>query len=207
MSTLTQTYQESLQRICRESIAPNAPAVDRDGAFPDEAIDSLKANGFLGAMSSPEVGGLGLGPRGAATIVRLVAQECGSTAMVLCMHYCGVAVLEAHATSDVRRAAATGSHLSTLAFSEAGSRSHFWAPQSSATDQNGDVVLTARKSWVTSAFHATAYVWSSRPLAAEGMSTIWLVRRNLPVWRFRVRSKGSACAVTIPARFPQVAFV
>ena len=98
--------------------------------------------------------------------------------MVLCMHYCGVAVLEAHASPDVRRAAATGNHLSTLAFSEAGSRSHFWAPQSTAGAQNGDIVLNARKSWVTSASHATAYVWSSLPLGSEGVSTIWLVPAN-----------------------------
>ena len=69
-----------------------------------------------------------LGLHGAARIVRRVAEECGSTAMVLTMHYCGVAVLEAHGASEVRREAATGAHLSTLAFSEAGSRSHFWAP-------------------------------------------------------------------------------
>jgi alkylation response protein AidB-like acyl-CoA dehydrogenase len=36
--------------------------------------------------------------------------------------------------------------------------------------------LNASKNWVTSAGHATAYVWSSRPVAAEGASTIWLVR-------------------------------
>jgi len=126
-------------------------------------------------MSSTDVGGLGLGLRGAETIVRRVAEECGSTAMVLCMHYCGVAVLEAYAPSDVRAAPAAGSHLSTLAFSEAGSRSHFWAPQSTAAVQNGDVVLNARKSWVTSASHAAAYVWSSRPFGTEGISTIWLV--------------------------------
>jgi alkylation response protein AidB-like acyl-CoA dehydrogenase len=98
--------------------------------------------------------------------------------MVLCMHFCGTAVLEAHAPSDVRRAAAEGSHLSTLAFSEAGSRSHFWAPQSTVADQDGDVILNARKSWVTSASHAAAYVWSSRPLGADGVSTIWLVPAN-----------------------------
>jgi alkylation response protein AidB-like acyl-CoA dehydrogenase len=178
MSAITQTYEEALQRICRESIAPNAAAVDHDGAFPDQAIESLKTGRFLGAMSSPEVGGLGFGLPGTAMIVRRVAEECGSTAMVLCMHYCGAAVLEAHAPSDVRRAAAAGSHLSTLAFSEAGSRSHFWAPQNTATDQDGDVILNDRKSWVTSASHATAYVWSSRPLGAEGMSTVWLVPAN-----------------------------
>jgi alkylation response protein AidB-like acyl-CoA dehydrogenase len=175
MSTITQTYEESLERICRESIAPNAPTVDRDSAFPNRAMESLKSAGFLGAMSSPEMGGLGLGLGGAAKIVRRVAEECGSTSMVLCMHYCGVAVLEAHAPVDVRRAAAAGDHLSTLAFSEAGSRSHFWAPQSTASDVDGEVILNARKSWITSASHATAYVWSSRPVGAEGMSTIWLV--------------------------------
>ena len=37
------------------------------------------------------------------------------------------------------------------------------------------VQLDARKSWVTSASKATAYVWSSKPLQAEGLSTIWLV--------------------------------
>jgi isovaleryl-CoA dehydrogenase len=85
-------------------------------------------SGFLGALSSVESGGLELGLAGAARIVRRVAEECGSTAMVLVMHYCGAAVLEAHGPKEARAAAASGSHLSTLAFSEAGSRSHFWLP-------------------------------------------------------------------------------
>ncbi|MFO0635965.1 MAG: acyl-CoA dehydrogenase [Nannocystaceae bacterium] len=78
----------------------------------------------------------------------------------------------------IRRDAATGKHLSTLAFSEAGSRSMFWAPTSTATRTAGGIQLDAKKSWVTSAHHATAYVWSSRPIAAEGPSTIWLVPRD-----------------------------
>ena len=84
-------------------------------------------------------------------------------------------MLEAYGDAQVRREAAAGTHLSTLAFSEAGSRSHFWAPTSTAESRNGNVELNAAKSWVTSASHATAYVWSSRPLAAEGLSTLWLV--------------------------------
>jgi len=62
-----------------------------------------------------------------------------------------------------------------MAFSEAGSRSHFWAPQSTATADADSVLLDARKSWVTAAGHADSYVWSSRPLAAEGPMTLWLV--------------------------------
>ena len=71
-------------------------------------------------------------------------------------------------------------HISTLAFSEAGSRSHFWAPISSASLDGERVRLDAKKSWITGAGQATSYVWSSRPLEAEGMSTIWLVPANSP---------------------------
>ena len=53
--------------------------------------------------------------------------------MVVLMHYAAVAVLEAHGPRDVREAIAAGRHLTTLAFSEAGSRSHFWAPLGTAT--------------------------------------------------------------------------
>jgi alkylation response protein AidB-like acyl-CoA dehydrogenase len=173
--TSAATYESTLERLCAATIAPHAAAVDRNGAFPNESIQALASAGLLGALSSAESGGLELGLAGAAGIVRRVAEECGSTAMVLVMHYCGTAVLEAHASKEARVAAASGAHLSTLAFSEAGSRSHFWAPAGTASERNGHVHLNADKSWVTSASHATAYVWSSRPLAAEGVSTIWLV--------------------------------
>lgn len=171
----TTTYEQTLEDVCTQSIRSNAPSVDRDAVFPQPSIDALKGARLLGAMSAPEVGGLGLGLRGAAKIIERVAEECGSTAMVVCMHYAGVAVLEAHAPETIRRTAASGEHLSTLAFSEAGSRSHFWAPTSTARRDDGVVVLDAKKSWVTSASKATAYVWSSKPLEANGASTLWLV--------------------------------
>ena len=174
MNTSAESYEAALEQACA-TIANNAPAVDRDGVFPSASIEALKEAGLLGVLSAVEAGGLGLGLAGAAHVVRRVAEECGSTAMVLTMHYCGAAVLEAHGTAAVRREAASGAHLSTLAFSETGSRSHFWAPLSTAEARGDSIVLNADKSWVTSAAQATAYVWSSKPLAAEGLSTLWLV--------------------------------
>jgi alkylation response protein AidB-like acyl-CoA dehydrogenase len=91
------------------------------------------------------------------------------------MHYAATAVIEAHGPRTVREEIAAGRHLSTLAFSENGSRSHFWAPVSTAAYQNGSVKLDAKKGWVTSAGEADSYVWSSRPVEAEGASTLWLV--------------------------------
>jgi alkylation response protein AidB-like acyl-CoA dehydrogenase len=100
--------------------------------------------------------------------------------MVVCMHLAATAVIEAYGPRAVREDAASGRALATLAFSEAGSRSQFWAPTSTAKREGDTVRLDAHKSWVTSAGEADYYVWSSTPLAAQGLSTIWLVSANAP---------------------------
>jgi alkylation response protein AidB-like acyl-CoA dehydrogenase len=169
------TYLQALDPIISEVIAPAAGQVDETGAFPREALDALGRAGLLGLVSSREVGGLNETHRAATRVVESLASACASTAMVVCMHYCGAAVIEAHGTRDVREAIARGEHVTTLAFSEAGSRSHFWAPVSTATEVDDGIRLDAQKSWITSAGQADSYVWSSRPLAAEGNSTLWLV--------------------------------
>ena len=175
MTTTAENCLGVLERVCSTAVEPHSGTVDHQGTFPDQAIEALKSAALLGAVSAPEVGGLGLGHRGAAAIVERVARDCGSTAMITAMHFSGTAVLEALAPEDIRRAAASGEHLSTLAFSESTSRSQFWAPTSTAERNNGSVILNAQKSWITSANHASGYVWSSRPVEAEGMSTLWLV--------------------------------
>src|SRR5690606_29425490 len=100
-----------------------------------------------------------------------------STAMVVLMHFAASALIESHGPAESRKAIASGKHLTTLAFSEAGSRSHFWAPRSTATAKDGGVQLDAKKSWVTSAAHADSYVWSSTPVGAEAPMTLWHVPR------------------------------
>lgn len=172
---LSATLRGALERIITDIVAPRAVEIDRTGAFPREALNALGQAGLLGLISAKEVGGHGEGIRAAVGVVRRLAQECGSTAMVVCMHYAGTAVIEQHGPKELREKIARGEHLTTLAFSEAGSRSHFWAPTSTA-EQTGDMIrLDATKSWITSAGEADSYVWSSKPVAAEGASTIWLV--------------------------------
>lgn len=164
-----------LENVIREVVRPAAQEVDARGEFPAKSIEALAETGLLGAVAAPEIGGHGGGIRLASRICTRLAQDCGSTAMVAMMHFSGSMVLERYASTEVRKLAARGKHLSTLAFSEATSRSQFWAPTSTAKKERNGVRLDARKSWITSAKHATAYVWSSKPVAASGASTIWLV--------------------------------
>jgi len=107
--------------------------------------------------------------------------------MVYVMHVVASQAIVASNTLDGKaallRKIAAGTHLTTLAFSERGSRSQFWAPVSTLRKTtNGAYVTTASKSWVTSANHADSYVASAqKPDAASPLeSTLYLLRPNSP---------------------------
>jgi len=170
------THLDALGRVITDVVAPAATTIDEQGTFPSAGIKALGEAGILGLTVGTDVGGGGGGMRDAAEVVLRLAATCGSTAMVVLMHYSATAAIEAHGPKDVRQAIGEDRHLSTLAFSESGSRSHFWAPVSTATPLGGTAVLDAQKSWVTSGAEADSFVWSSRPVdQTTGPMTLWLV--------------------------------
>jgi isovaleryl-CoA dehydrogenase len=179
---------DALTRVIDDAVATYADAIDRSGDYPRANLRALGEAGILGLVSAGDVGGGGEGLAAAAGVVERLAQHCGSTAMIVMMHYAATAVIEAHGPEAARAAIASGSHVTTLAFSEVGSRSHFWAPMSTARHVGDAVRLDARKSWVTSAGEADSYVWSSRPLDADGPMTLWLV-------------DSAATGLSVPDRF------
>src|SRR5260370_36789785 len=115
-------------------------------------------------MLPVDVGGSGLGPRPFAAVIATLAEADASVAMVYLMHILGAATISAarpsaaQAVTPMLREIGAGRHLSTLAFSEAGSRSHFWAPVSRAHRDVDGVRIRGQESLVTSAGHAQSYV-------------------------------------------------
>jgi isovaleryl-CoA dehydrogenase len=169
------SYRDALDRVIDEVVGPQAASVDRMGVFPRSSVVALGEAGILGLTITESFGGAGAGLAEAAEVVRELAGVCGSTAMVVLMHYAATVLVEGHGPDEVRKAIGAGQHLTTRAFSEVGSRSHFWAPLGTAARSDGQVRLDARKSWITAAGEADSYVWSSRPLEGDGAMTLWLV--------------------------------
>jgi len=181
-----ETAVSSAQEIADRILAPAARQNDKEARFSSEAIAALGPAGLLGITLPSEVGGSALGPRTLAAVIATFAEADASAAMVYLMHVCATATIAAArpgaAVAQTLKDISAGKHLTTLAFSEAGSRSHFWAPVSRAKRNDVAVHLTAKKSWVTSAGHAQSYVVSA--LAPEGKSptdsTLYLVASDTP---------------------------
>lgn len=148
----------------------HADLVDAEGRFPAEAVDALRSSGLLGLTLPRKLGGSGAGPTDFAVAVADLAAVCGSTSLIYLMHVSAamcVAAAPPPGLPDAVGRLATGDWLGTLAFSERGSRSHFWAPVSRAARDNGAVRLSAEKSFVTSADVADLYVVSTGSAEAD----------------------------------------
>lgn len=174
------------KEIADRILAPAAQQNDREARFSSEAVAALGPAGLLGIMLPTEVGGSALGPRTLAAVIATLAEADASTAMVYLMHMSATATIAAArpdaTVAQTLKDISAGRHLTTLAFSEAGSRSHFWSPVSRAKRNGANVSVTAKKSWVTSAGHAQSYVVST--LAPEANSptdsTLYLFASGTP---------------------------
>jgi len=160
------------ERLAKEVFAPRADEVDRARSFPRANIQELGRSGLLGLTVPAEYGGAGGSISDAARALETVGQACASTAMVTLMHFCGTTVIAAKGSNALKQTLlptiARGGHLTTLAFSEAGSGGHFYMPVSEVTRNGEGLHLRSQKSFVTSAGEADSYVVSTRKAGAAG---------------------------------------
>lgn len=159
----------SIESVCAV-LKENAPQVDGEAKWPEASMQAISNAGFLSTRD--------LGMREFADRTRLFAQACTSSAMIYLMHVSAAKVIEAGPSRELAGQLASENALTTLAFSEKGSRSHFWAPVSRARQNGNGILLDADKSFVTSAGRADYYVVSSGSVggSAATESTLYLVK-------------------------------
>jgi alkylation response protein AidB-like acyl-CoA dehydrogenase len=170
--------------VAREVLAGHAADVDRAGRWPSESVEALSKAGLLGLTVPDSLGGAGARPGIFAAVTGVLAEQCASTAMIYLMHLCATQVIVGAPAfpfrESVLRAIAAGRHLSTLALSEKGSRSHFWAPMSQVVVEGDRHRLSAAKSWVTSAGKADSYIVNTGSTEHSDLtdSTLYYVPRE-----------------------------
>jgi isovaleryl-CoA dehydrogenase len=177
--------------LAQSLIAPGAAEVDRESRFPDEQLSALGQAGALGLLVPPEHGGAGAGLVALANACEAVGGACASTGMVFLMHSVTAATVAGGGGESAARlleGMARGEVLGTLAFSERGTGAHFYAPELRARRRDGSVVVTGRKSFVTSGGHADVMLVLLQG-EREGLDC-YVVRKDAPGVRFEGRWEG-----------------
>jgi alkylation response protein AidB-like acyl-CoA dehydrogenase len=188
------------EKLSQEMLSANADPIDQSRRFPRENLQALGKAGVLGLLIPAQYGGAGAGLAEMSQVLEVQAQNCASTAMVTLMHFCATAVVAAKGSDVLKQrvlpAGARGEHLSTLAFSEAGSGGHFYMPVSEVRQSGGQKTLSAAKSFVTSAGEADSYVVSARQAgaAAPTQTNLYLIARNAAGLRTEGRFEGLGLA-------------
>jgi acyl-CoA dehydrogenase len=86
----------AVRRIAPEIAASHAADVDKNARFPIETITALREAGVMSAIVPREFGGAGCSMGELAQVCSTLGQACGSSAMVLAMHYSQLACIARH---------------------------------------------------------------------------------------------------------------
>ena len=194
---LTATQQEWKDRVTElavREIGPRADECDRLARYPKESLDALREAGLWALRVSREYGGLDADLLTTCLVVEEIAKQCPSTAMCYKMHLEATELLTRIPTPyQVERFVkplARGEVFATIAGGEsAGVTGADWRPI--ATDvttcprvEGGFQLDHVRKSYVTSAGHATHYLalcrLEGRP--TQGMPDFLMVERDHIGW-------------------------
>jgi alkylation response protein AidB-like acyl-CoA dehydrogenase len=157
--------------------AERASAYDRDGTFPKEDFDDLRAAGLMGLMAPPQLGGGGATFADYAEVAMALAAGNGATALVYNMHASVTGAL-ALTPEDVARAlgatdgffemrdrtlaAAAGGAFFGVAMSERRAGSRLSAVETTYEPVDGGWRIRGEKTFCSGAGHAEGYLVAAR---------------------------------------------
>src|SRR5918999_525064 len=172
LTTEQQEWKERIAEIAERDVMPRAADYDRKAEFPQESLNALRDAGLWSIRVPQKYGGPGLDLVTTCLIVEEVSKKCPSTAMCYKMH------LEAvEAISQIPTKYQLARYIEPLLRGEMfaaapggephGSTGDDWTPVRQRVStlprvKGGLLIDHVRKSYVTSAGHATHYVMFCR---------------------------------------------
>lgn len=162
-------------------VAPHAGAWDRAAATPREAVESLAATGWLGAVVPAEHGGAGMDWVTFALLNEELGRGCSSIRSLLTVHsMASFAVLRWGSRAQKERwlpRLARGEAIGAFALSEPNVGSDAAAVETTATPDGDHYILEGRKKWTTYGQIADVFLLFAK---SEGKPVAFLVERGTP---------------------------
>lgn len=189
-----QEWKERVTDLAVREIGPRAAEYDRLARYPQESLDALCSAGLWALRTPREHGGLGADLVTVCLVVEEIAKKCPSTAMCYKMHLEATELLNQIPTPyQIERFVkplARGEVFATIAGGETtGATGADWRPvamdvSTCPSVDGGFQIDQVRKSYVTSAGHATHYLFLTRleGRPTQGMPDFLVVERDKIAW-------------------------
>lgn len=175
----------AVKAIAEGVAGKNAADVDSQGRFPIESVKALKEASVLSALIPKELGGAGCSMREAAELCSTLAQGCGSSGMVLAMHFSQLACITRHALGSAwfvsyLRQSAEHQYLLASITSEVGTFGDTRSSICAVERSNGRFVLNKQATTGSYCGHADAILVTCRraPDAPNNDQVLVLVREG-----------------------------
>lgn len=209
--------KEATARFAREEIAPHAQDWDREEGYPDDMIQKLGKQGYLGILVPEEFEGAGGSYMAFAIILEELARHDGGLALAVeahnglcCQHLC----LAANDTQKKRflPALATGERIGSWCLSEPNSGTDAAAMRTRAKKDGNEWVLNGTKQFITNGNRAGTYVVTAVTDPEKGKHGIsaFAVERGTPGLstgkpeeKLGMRSSDTVCVFLEDVRVPK----
>ena len=151
--------------VATKELAPRAAETDRLGQYPQESLNALKQEGLFGLRVSKEHGGIGADMVTTSLVIEELAKKCPSTCMCYKMHLEAAEIIcqipTDYQVEHFVKPMAKGEVFTTIAGGESQGDGDNWTSAQTASAvtkvPGGYQIDNIRKSYVTSAGHATHY--------------------------------------------------
>lgn len=154
--------QDAVRALAQREIAPRAARLDREGAFPAEAVADLAKLGLWGLTVPAEYEGLAATRVQISLVVEELARACGSTALTLMAHIHSSSLIADHGQGAIRDeclpAVASGRCLTAIGLTEPGNGTDIASMRSVARRDGDGYVIDGRKAFITNGGKADRYV-------------------------------------------------
>ena len=151
-------FRDLIRTFARRSVAPVAQQWEREGRYPAEIVDEMKAMGLFGMLVPTQYGGIELDAVSYSIVFEEISKVWMGVAGVLGTHSMAARILATDGTEAQRSrwlpGMASGELRSGLAMTEPGAGSDLQGINTTARREGDVYVVNGAKTWITNARHA-----------------------------------------------------